>query len=476
MNIKNDVADIVGSKYVSDDPEVLEKYSKDHSFVKPRKPSVVAYPANKEEVQQIVQFAYEHSIPLTPRSSSISFYGAGIPSQGGVVVDFSRMNKILEFHAGDRKVRIEPGVTWQQVETELEKKGMMVSSSLLPPKNKSALTSAMQREPILSAKYEYSDTFQTAEMILGNGQMYYTGTAIGHGFTGKSHPELFIPSNKLFMGAQGTLGFVTWAILKAEWIPPKDKVYFIALDSVEQVADPIYKTQRVYLGNECFALNNVNMAAILATNAEEFNKLKEALPPWVVILNLASGHAFPEEKIAYEEEALMKIAQERHFKVSETLAGAPGLERKLVSLLRKPYQGDEYWKFQFKGSSQEIFFITTLDRTGEFTKAMETVAAKHGYPVKNIGVYIQPVERARAVSCEYSFAFNPNDPKEVEKVRAMFLEASELVITMGGLFTNPYGPWADMVYSRAGHYASIMKVVKNAFDPKNIMNPGKLCF
>lgn len=476
MNIKSDVANIVGSKYVSDDSEVLEKYSRDHSFVTPRKPSVVAYPENKEEVQQLVQFAYEHAIPLTPRSSSISFYGAGIPSQGGVVVDFNRMNKILEFHAGDRKVRIEPGVTWQQVETELEKKGMMVSSSLLPPKNKSALTSAMQREPIVSAKYEYNDTFQTAEMILGNGQVYYTGTAIAPANVGRSHPELFIPSNKLFMGAQGTLGFVTWATLKAEWIPPKDKVYFVVADSVDQLVDPIYKTQRVYLGNECLALNNVNLAAILAADAEEFNKLKETLPPWVVILNLASGHAFPDEKIAYEEEALLRIANERHFKVSETLAGAPGLDRKIVGLLRKPYQGDEYWKFKFKGSSQEIFFITTLDRADEFTKAMETVAAKHGYPAKDIGMYIQPIERARAVSCEYSFAFNPNDPKEVAKVRAMFLEASQLVITMGGLFTNPYGPWADMVYSKAGHYASIMKVVKNTFDPKNIMNPGKLCF
>jgi len=476
MNIKNDVASIVGSKYVSDDPEVLTKYSKDHSFVTPRKPSVVAYPENKEEVQQLVLFAYEHAIPLTPRSSSISFYGAGIPSQGGIVVDFSRMNKILEFHAGDRKVRIEPGVTWLQVETELEKEGMMVSSSLLPPKNKSALTSAMQREPILSAKYEYNDIFQTAEMILGNGQVYYTGTAIAPANVGRSHPELFIPSNKLFMGAQGTLGFVTWATLKAEWIPPKNKVYFVAADSVDKIVDPIYKTQRVYLGNECFALNKVTLASILAGSAEEFSKLKEALPPWVVILNLASGHAFPEEKIAYEEEALMKIAQERHFKVSETIAGAPGLERNLISLLRKPYQGDEYWKFQFKGSAQQICFITTLDKAGEFTKAMETVAAKHGYPVKDIGMYIQPIERARAVSCEYNFAFNPNDPKEVARVRAMFLEASELVITMGGLFTNPYGPWADLVYSKAGHYASIMKVVKNVFDPKNIMNPGKLCF
>ena len=54
--------------------------------------------------------------------------------------------------------------------------------------------------------------------------------------------------------------------------------------------------------------------------------------------------------------------------------------------------------------------------------------------------------------------------------------ASELVMNMSGVFTTPYGVWADMVYSRATAFTSVMKVVKDAFDPNNIMNPGKLCF
>jgi len=107
---------------------------------------------------------------------------------------------------------------------------------------------------------------------------------------------------------------------------------------------------------------------------------------------------------------------------------------------------------------------------------MNGVAAEYGYPTRDIGVYLQPIERARACFCQFGFHCNPEDEGEVNSVRNLFLEASEEAISMGGLFTTPYGPWADMVYSRAATYTEVMKVVKNAFDPNNILNPGKLCF
>ena len=107
---------------------------------------------------------------------------------------------------------------------------------------------------------------------------------------------------------------------------------------------------------------------------------------------------------------------------------------------------------------------------------MEEVAAKHGYPTRDIGVYLQPLERARACFCQFSFHCHPDDAKEAERVAKLYLDASQRAIGMGGLFTTPYGPWADMVYSRAASYTAVMKVVKDALDPNHILNPGKLCF
>ncbi len=240
MAIKGDLAGIVGAEYVSDDPETLEKYSRDYSFVQPRMPSLVVYPQNTEEIQGVVRYANERMIPVTPRSSSIGFYGAGIPSQGGIILDLTRMNKILEIDGRNKKVKVEPGVTWDQVQEELEKQGLMVANPLLPHPAKSVLTSTMEREPILITKSEYTEVFQTGEMVLASGDLFWTGTAIAKGMKGHVFPDALIPGTRLFLGSQGTLGIMTWANLKAEFLPTMDKLFFIAFERIEDVAEPVY--------------------------------------------------------------------------------------------------------------------------------------------------------------------------------------------------------------------------------------------
>ena len=121
MTLKGDLAGLGGAEYVSDDPATLAEYAHDSSFVTPRMPSCVVFPQNTEEVQAVVRYANERKIPVVPRSSGISFYGAGIPSQGGIILHLRRMNRILEIDGRNKKVKVEPGVTWAQVQEELDK-------------------------------------------------------------------------------------------------------------------------------------------------------------------------------------------------------------------------------------------------------------------------------------------------------------------------------------------------------------------
>jgi len=477
MTLKEDLVSIVGAEYVSDDPDTLEKYSKDYSFVQPRRPSCVARPKNTEEVQRVVKYANEHLVPVTPRSSGVSFYGAGIPSQGGIILDLTRMNRIWDVNGPDKRGRVEPGVTWAQLQEELGKDGLMVCNPLLPHPEKSVLTSSLERDPLLIPKSEYAATFCGGEVVLGTGELYYLGTAIGKGHTGRNNPNTFIPGTPIWTGAQGTLGIITWATLKVEFIPTMDKLFFIPFERVEDISGPIHKIQRRMLGYECFVQNSLNLAAILAEKGtDEINTLREVLPPWTLILCLSGPKWFPEEKIAYEEEALLEIASEMHFDVLPSLPGVPGAGRKILSTLRRPCQGDEYWKFRYKGACHDIFFHTTLNRVPEFTEAINRVAAKYRYSTKDIGFYLQPVERGRISHCEYGFHCDPSDAGDVERVRNLYLEASELIMNMGGFFATPYGPWADMVYSRTATFTATLKILKNTFDPNKILNPGKLCF
>ncbi|MFC1969163.1 FAD-binding oxidoreductase [Chloroflexota bacterium] len=478
MTIKSELACIVGTEHVSDDAEVLEQYSKDYSFVTPRRPSYVVFPKDSEEIQGVVKYANEHLIPVTSRSSKVSFYGAGIPSKGGIILDLTRMNKILEVNPEDKKVKVEPGVTWAQLQEELEKDDMMVCSPLLPHPLKSVLTSSMEREPILIPKSEYNDTLITTEIVLPSGDLFWTGGALGRGMKSQAFSESIIPSStRLFQGAQGTLGIMTWANIKAEFTPKMDKLFFIPIERIEDIAEPIYQIQRRMLGSECLVLNGFNLAAIITESwPDEFKWLKETLPPWVLIQCLSGLNRHPEGRIEYEEEALMEIAQELGLNVLPTLSSITGLGAKMIKMLRQPWQGDVYWKFRYKGSCHDIFFYTTLNRVAEFTKATDEVTAKYGYPTADIGFYLQPIERGRACVCQYGFHCDPNDARDVSRVRSLYLEVSEKIVNIGGFFTAPYGSWADMVYSRTASYTAVMKMVKNVFDPNNIMNPGKLCY
>lgn len=477
MGMKKDLENIVGSEHVSDDYQLLEKYSNDYSFVQARRPSFILFPQNADEVQRVVRYANKNLIAVIPRSSGVSFYGAGVPSQGGIIVDLSRMNRILKIDPRNKFVTIEPGVTWGQLQKELEKHKMMVCNPLLPHPLKSVVTSSMEGEPILIPKTEYNETFLTAEIVLPNGEMYWSGTAMGKGMATGTFPDSLYPGGRLFLGLQGTMGIVTWANIKAEWLPSVEKILFMPLKKVEDAIEPTYRIQRRMIGRECFVLNNFNMAAILGKEfPDDFEKLRKKLPPFTLILSLAGLHRHPEEKILYEEAAVLEIASELHLDALPTMSDVPGLGKRISEILRRPCVDDVHWKFRYKGSCNDIFFYTTLDRVTEFTSSIEALAEKYGYHRRNIGFYLQPIENGRACFCQYGFQSNPNNKEEIDQVRSLYLEASERVVGMGGLFTNPYGPWANMVYRNTSTLTAVMKVVKNVLDPNNIMNPGKLCF
>jgi FAD/FMN-containing dehydrogenase len=477
LAIKHDLETVVGKDFVTDDPLVLDRYARDGSLVQPRRASWVVYPQNTEEIQSIARYANELKLPLVPRSSKVSFYGAGIPEQGGIILDLSRMNRILEIDPPNKKVKVEAGATWAQVQAELVKHGLMVCQPLLPHQDKSVVTSAMQREPMLIPKSEYSETLLTAEIVLASGELLRTGTAVGKGMKGQCFPDALIPGTRLFLGAQGTLGIITWANLKAEYLPTRDKLFFMTFEHIKDVQEFVYRVQRRMLGSECFVLNDFNLAVILAESCpEEFEALRSKLPAWTVVLCLSGFHRLPEEKIAYEEEALMEIAGELGVQPCQSIEGVPEMNGTWLSMLRKPWQKEKYWKYRYRGGCHEVFFYDTLDKAWEYVNMIVKTSSRYGYATGDIGIYLQPVERARILFYQFAFYGDPENSREEEKVRQVFMKASERAMAMGALFATPYGPWADMVYRRATTYTQVLKVVKDAIDPNHIMNPGKLCF
>ena len=101
MGIKERLVEIVGAGHVFDDEGVLRSYSEDYSLTPPGMPNYVVKPQNAKEIQAIIRLANEQKIPVIPSSSGVHFHGATIPSEGGIVVDLRRMNRILELDEPD---------------------------------------------------------------------------------------------------------------------------------------------------------------------------------------------------------------------------------------------------------------------------------------------------------------------------------------------------------------------------------------
>jgi FAD/FMN-containing dehydrogenase len=486
MAIKKELTGIAGADNVFDDAERLETFSKDYSLSPPGMPGYVVKPKNADEVQGIIKVANKYKMPVVPCSSGIHFHGDTIPIQGGIVLDLRRMNRILAVDTRNRMVRVEPGVTWEQLQPELKEHDMMALAPLLPHHLKSALISHLERDPILIPKFEYTDTLMTVEVVLPDGELFKTGSASVPGFPGKSFAEGVNPSGpgnmmwtRMLQGAQGTLGVITWGQFKIEYRPKINKTFFIPFNSLKDAVEFVAKVQRRMIGEECLILNNVNLAAIVAKQwPTDFKSLRKALPPWTLILVLGGGVRFPEEKIEYEEDALREVAKELSVpKLPESLAGAPGLEKEIADRLRNAWPREKaYWKFAYKGSYQDLFFHTVLGKAEKFTQAINKTAAKYRYPKDDTGYYIQPVVYGGACHFEVDFFYNPDNAEEVNKTRGLYTEAAEAALDGGGFFSRPYGEVADMVYERSASYTRELKKVKKLMDPNNIMSPGRLCF
>lgn len=487
MKLKEELIKRVGAEAVTDDPGALKPYTVRHSLWPTPYPNVVVSAGNMEEAQKVIQFANERKVPLKPSSSGVHFRETG-PLLGGILLDLSRMKKITKIDNRNRKVTVEPGVTWGELTEELAKQQMRTILPLVPHADSSVLVSCLERDPSVIPMFEYGELILSMQMIWPTGELFRTGSAatIGFGKEGNLAEGCYpygpgpIDAMRLMQGAQGTMGTALWANIKTERLPGVNKPYFIPFEHSEDVVEALYAIQRKRIGHECFAVNSVDLAGLLAKDmATDYVRLEKQLPPWSVLMILSGAKYFPEDKIAYEKEALFEV-RNHVFPFTEILDVIPGFgsTKSLPELLRNPWPADEtYWKERFKGACQDLFFITTLGRAPIFVDTVNRIAAEQGYDQREIGMYIQPIEFGAGAHVEFNLFYDPDNPEEIETVKQVYTESIKEALRLEAHFTRPYGKVAaDLVYEKAGSYTLLAKKTKEILDPNNIMNPGTLCF
>lgn len=471
-----ELTNIVGGENVIDDPETLESYSSDESFAVRRKPRLVVKAKNADEVQQVMKWANQTGTPLVPVSSGPPrFRGDTVPTvPRAVIVDLSGMKRITRVDRKNRFVGIEPGVTFSQLQPELAKEGLRLSAPLLVRGNKSVITSLLEREPTLIPRYQYSmlEPLRSLALVWGNGEKFNTGNAAS------SVPVMpWGPAQhdwcRFLAAAQGSMGIVTWASLRCKVLPQLRELFFVPSERLENLIPFAYRLLRFRYGDELLFLNNSNLALILGKGADEVRALRGELPPWVLIFCVAGYVYLPQERVEFQVNDITDIAQQLGLRLSPAIPGVGN--REVLEALVNPSK-EPYWKLRYQGGCQDIFFLTTLNRTPEFIKTMYSVSEALGYSTSEIGIYIQPVHQGTGCHCEFVLPYDRGNPREVTKIQELFTRASEELIKQGAFFSRPYGMWADMVYNRDARTTMALKKLKGIFDPNNVMNPGKLCF
>jgi len=482
------LAKIVGAANVSQKPAVLEEYAADMSFVNMITPDYVIKPRNSDDIAKLVKLANKTLTPLVPVSSGPPhFRGDTVPGTGGaVIVDLSKMKKVIRVDRFHRVAMVEPGVTFGELIPAVEKEGLRLNMPLLPRQSKTVVGSMLEREPVVMPKYQWdiSDPLACIEVVFGSGETFRTGQAAGPGTieeqwaAGGAQKTPYGPGpaqwNRLVQGAQGTMGIVTWASLRCEILPKLEEPFVVGSADLNRLFELVHWLVRQRLVNECLVLNNTNLAAIMAKKwPGDYPDLKDNLPPWVLFFNVAGYDYFPEERVSSQIKGISDITNRIGVEAVRAVGRVSAAE--MLKMVQLP-SAEPYWKLRYKGACHDIFFITTYDKLEGQISLMYELANEFGYPASDMGIYLQPIVQGSNCHCEFNLFYDPENPSEAERVEELSSFAVTALMATGAFFSRPYDKSARMIVNRDAAYVDALTRVKEILDPNKVMNPGKLCF
>lgn len=453
-------------------------------------PLAIAYPSNEKQVDELVQWANLHDVPLVPVSSSGGPRRRSDtrPTRPSVIVDLSRMNRVIHIDSRDRIAVIEPGVTFSAFDKALRPHGLRAFRPLLPRQGKSVLGAYLEREPMTvpNEHWDSSDPLACLSITFGSGEHFRTGGSSLQGTLEEnlrrgnrqmmSSGPIVTDYTRVLLGSQGTLGIVSWASIYCEPIPILEEPCLYGANDYSTAAEMARLLLLRQLGSQCFVMDRSQLAAVVADDQASYerrvsgNRSADSNPHWLLYVNLTASDYLPEQRMAWQRREVDALAELTGMhRVNECLGvSAEALAQRLQHTPNVPYEN------QPRGQHREVFCLTQLDRvTGLLEEIAPILQSAEADAQLAHGVYVQPM--IQGANCQLSI---PLFHTPVAASKAAIVE-SQLVATLakaGGFFSRPYGAWAEVAYSRDKNIVPHLRRVKQIFDPKGLLNPGRLCF
>jgi glycolate oxidase len=455
MGIIDEITGIVGPENVFSDRVECLCYSRDMS-VHQGIPDAVIFARSTEQVSEIIKLAYRDKVPVTARGSGTSVTGAVLPVRGGLLLDLHRMDKILEINREDFYARVEPGVICAQLNNALARDGLMFppnpGSEVLATIGGMVSTNASGHRAV---KYGTTrDYIKGLKVVLADGKVIDTGTTA-------PKTSLGYDLTHLFSCAEGTLGIITEVICKVEPKPEYGALALAIFGDLNAAGDAVTEvtTSGIKLAG-CEILDRFSLKVVEEILGRDVSQI-EAL-----LLMEADGVKEVVQRDVKRIEEICNKYNVQEFQWSddpqkrEEMMLARG---RLVPTLSRIKPGNRLVPI-----AEDLGVPSS--RIPETIRRAQAIAKKHNVTIITFG-------HVGDGNVHTTFVADVRDREEWNRLKPAIEELVDTAMEMKGTLSAEHGAGitrAAHMERQLGPAMEVMRQIKQALDPENILNPGKM--
>ncbi len=438
--------------------DILDNYSHDETEDLKFPPHIVMKPEEVDHISGIMRFCNEHKIPVTPAGARSGLSGGMLPIEGGVLISMEKFNKILEIDEKNHQVTTEPGVITEILQNKVKEKGLFYPPD--PASKGSCFIGGNVSENSggpKAVKYGVTaDYVLNLEVVLPNGEVIWTGANVLKNATGYNLTQLIV-------GSEGTLGIITKIVLKLIPHPTKDLLILVPFMKAEEACEAV-----AAIFNEGITPSGMEFMerdAIQWTIDKIENITLEVDERHAAHL-LIEVDGFEEEQLMQECEKIGEIVS--RFDIGEILfADSQAQKDKLWEIRRKV--GEAVKAHSIYKEEDTVVPRFELPRLLNGVKAIEK---KYGFRSVCYGHAGDGNLHVNIIKGELSDEqWNNELPKAIREI-------FQLTVELGGTISGEHGigyvqkSYMDIPFTEVS--IDLMRSIKKVFDPKGILNPGKI--
>ncbi len=460
----NDLTKIVGKKNIITNTEDLTKYNNDWRGFYNNKSLCVLFPDNLNIIKKIVKYCYKKNIKIVPQGGNTSLTGASVPTYNNkeIIINFSKLNKILEIDKSNLTILVESGSILADIKEYLGKENYYFPIDL--SSSGSCMIGgniATNAGGINALKYgSMKENIIGLEIVTGDGSVISSLSKMKKNNTGYDLKSIICNS-------EGTLGLITKVLLKIFPKPQNNFTFFVSYKNLKTCIKSFNQIRELYYDKleSSELIPNLSFEVCIKNNFLKKHFFEKQLP-WYVIYRLN----------LYEDKASFQDIFEKNFKL---------IDKNIIEILipNSINQENKIWKFRddlveaykMQGKIVTNDISVPLDKMIDFFNIAEKNIKKMNSKIK-----LHPFGHIGDGNIHYNMIL----PKDVSHDTYLILRkkiysyVNELVEKFGGSFSAEHGIGQikknSLIKFKSKNEIDIMKKLKKVFDPKNILNPGKI--